>query len=383
MIYLDNAATSWPKPAGVAEAVYDWMTTVGASPGRAAHRLAASATRIVFDAREALAQLLGVSDSRQLIFTPGATYGLNTAILGLLRYGGHAVTTSMEHNSVMRPLRRAATENNAEVQVVDSDSQGRADAGALAAAIRADTRLVVVNHASNVTGTIVPLADIREAIGDVPLLVDGAQTAGALPLNLERDGIDLFACSGHKGLLGPTGTGCLYIRPGLEESIPSLTSGGTGSDSESDLQPALLPDRYESGTPNAAGIAGLGAAARFLLTHGVTEIRRGESELTARLLDGLRAIRGVRIYGTGDPEKMTATLSINLEGISPDQVGLALDRRYDIMVRVGLHCAPQAHRTVGSFPAGSVRLSLGPLSSADEVDATLDALSELAAEAGQ
>lgn len=383
MIYLDNAATSWPKPPAVAEAVYNWMTTIGASPGRAAHRLAASSTRIMFDAREALAQLLGVADSRRLIFTPGATYGLNMVIGGLLADGGHVVTTALEHNSVLRPLRRMADEHGAEVQLVPADARGCLDVGAVAVAIRPDTRLVAVNHASNVIGNIAPLAAIREAVGDVPLLVDGAQTAGALPLSLERDGIDLFACSGHKGLLGPTGTGCLYIRPGLEELIPPLTLGGTGSRSESDLQPEVLPDRYEAGTPNGAGLAGLGAAAQYLLKRTVADVRRHGLELTARLLDGLRAIDGATVYGPGEPEQITPTISLNLRGRPPDQVGLALDRRYDIMVRVGLHCAPQAHRTIASFPQGTVRISLGAFTKPDEVDAVLAALREIDAESAQ
>jgi len=290
------------------------------------------------------------------------------------------VTTSLEHNSVMRPLRRMVDERGIEVQVVSADNHGRLDIATLAAAIRPSTQLVVVNHASNVVGAIAPLEQIREAIGAVPLLVDGAQTAGALPLNLERDGIDLFVCSGHKGLLGPTGTGCLYLRPGLEELIPPLTWGGTGSLSQFDIQPEALPDRYEAGTPNAAGIAGLGAAALYLLRRTVADVRRHGLEMTARLLDGLCQIPKVRIYGPGDPEQITPTVSINLDGWSPDQVGLALDRRYDIMVRVGLHCAPHAHRTIASFPTGTVRLGLGAFTTADEVDATLAALGELAAE---
>jgi cysteine desulfurase family protein len=380
MIYLDNAATSWPKPPAVAETVRDWLLNIGASPGRSAYRTAASSTRIVFDAREALARMLGIADSRHLLFMSGATFALNTVIRGLLQDGRHVVTTSMEHNSVMRPLRWMSENQGAEIQVIEADAAGRLDAAAFASAVRPDTRLVVVNHGSNVTGTLAPLTEIRQAIGAVPLLVDAAQTAGVVPIDVENLDIDLLACSGHKGLLGPTGTGCLYIRPGLADRIPPLVCGGTGSRSESDEQPHILPDRYESGTPNAAGIAGLGAAAQYILGRGVADLRRHEQELIARLLDGLRAVHGVQIYGPGDPAAMTATVSINLDGWTPDQVGLALDRRYDIMVRVGLHCAPAAHRTIGTFPEGTVRLSLGAFSTADDVDAVLAALKELAAE---
>ena len=307
-IYLDNAATSWPKPQAVVDAVRDFMLHVGANPGRSGHRLSASAARVVFDTREALARLLGISDSRHVVFTHNATHALNLALGGLLRPGGHAVTTSMEHNSVMRPLRALAAARGVDVTVVESDARGRADVAGIAAALRPETDVVVVNHASNVVGTIAPLAEIKSAIGAAPLLVDAAQTAGALPIDVENDGIDLLACTGHKSLLGPTGTGALYIRPGLERRIAPLLAGGTGSGSEHEEQPEVLPDRYESGTLNAAGLAGLGAGVLYLTQRGVDSVRAHELELTGLLLDGLRSVPGVTEYGPEDPEERTATM---------------------------------------------------------------------------
>jgi len=377
-IYLDNAATSWPKPAGVADAVSNWITHVGANPGRSGHRLSATAARINYDTRELLARLLGVADSRQIIFTLNATFALNTVISGFVRPGDHVVTTSMEHNSVMRPLRRLADTGRVQVTIVDGDADGRTDPERLAAALTDQTRLVIVNHASNVVGTLAPLREIRAAIGDVPLLVDGAQTAGVVPIDVAADGIDMLACAGHKGLLGPTGTGCLYISPKLTREVQPLMLGGTGSNSESDEQPEALPDHFESGTLNAAGIAGLGVGVKYILERGVAAIRAHELELTRRLLDGLAAIPGVTQYGPADPAGRVATVSINIAGLTPSEVGFALDREHNVMSRVGLHCAPMAHRTIGTFPDGTVRLGACALTTEADIDAGLAAVRAIA-----
>lgn len=378
MVYLDNAATSFPKPQVVVDAVRDFMLHIGANPGRSGHRLSADASRVVFDAREALAQLLGVGDSRRVVFTQNATEAINLVLRGMLHEGDHVVTTLMEHNSVMRPLRWLATECGVTVTVVPADSAGRVKPGDIAAAVTGNTRLVVVNHASNVTGTIAPIAGIKSAIGAVPLLVDAAQTAGVLPIDMERDGIDLLACTGHKGLLGPTGTGCLCLRAGMEEQVLPLIRGGTGSRSESDEQPDMLPDQYEGGTRNAAGIAGLGAGVRYLQQRGVDDVRRHEQELTGMLLEGLQTISGISIQGSGNPREQVATVSINVKDLPSSEVALALDHRYNIMVRAGLHCAPNAHRTIGTFPDGTVRLGMGALSTAEEVGYAIEAVREIA-----
>ena len=384
MVYLDYAATSFPKPEGVVAAVMDYMTRVGASPGRSGHQLAAEAARIVFGTREALAELLGVGDSRQVILTAHATEALNLALTGLLRQGDHVVITSMEHNSIMRPLRHLRDTRGVEVTTVQADSAGRVDPAAMGRAVTHRTRLVVVNYASNVVGTLQHMAEIREAAGpNVLLLADAAQVCGAVPVDMQAAGLDLLAFTGHKSLLGPPGTGGLCIRPGVEAEIEPLIRGGTGSRSESDEMPEVLPDRFESGTRNGPGIAGLGAAARFLLERGVSNIRHHEVELTGRLLEGLRRIEGLSWYGPEDPRERLATVPLNIVGMSPTDVAALLDKRYGILVRAGLHCAPQAHRTIGTFPGGALRLALGWCSTEEDVDAALAALAEITREAKQ
>jgi len=378
MIYLDNTATSFPKPPEVTRAMMSFMTDVGANPGRSGHRLSAEAARIVFEAREATALLLGVSDSRQVVFAPNATHALNLALKGLLEPGDHVVATSMEHNAVMRPLRQLMEERSVEVTVVESDAAGRCDPGAVAKAVTRRTRLVVVNHASNVVGTLAPLARIKDAIKGALLLVDAAQSAGAVDIHAERDGIDLLAFTGHKSMLGPQGTGGLFIRPGLD--LRPLVAGGTGSSSESDSQPRILPDRYESGTLNTPGLAGLGAGSRFLLDHGMEKVRAHGRDLFVRFWDGLRRIEGIELYGPDDPDERLPTIALNVRGMDPAEVGRILDRRFGILVRPGLHCAPLAHQTLGTFPSGSVRFGIGFLSTALQIDEALAALREIAKE---
>ena len=381
VIYLDNAATSHPKAPGVAEAMGRFLSEVDANPGRSGHRLSAAASRILFECREAVAGLLGVSDSGRIVFTPNTTAALNIALQGMLRDGGHVVTTSMEHNSVMRPLTALGERSGVEITVVDADPAGRTAPAAIARALRPETRLVAVNHASNVVGTIAPVRAVKDAIGNVPLLVDAAQTAGAVPIDAEGYGIDLLAFSGHKSLLGPQGTGGLYVSPGIE--LPPLMHGGTGSRSESHSHPDFLPDMLESGTPNTVGIAGLLAGVRYLAERGVADVRRHETELVRRLLDGLGTIRGVTVYGICQPAEMTAAVSITVEGVATDKLCMRLDREHGIMVRGGLHCAPSAHRTIGTFPDGAARLSPGPFTTADEIGRALSAVGEIAAGTGR
>jgi cysteine desulfurase/selenocysteine lyase len=384
LIYLDNAATSWPKPPGVAEAVLHYMQNVGANPGRSGHQLAVEAGRIVYDTREALAQLFNVADPLRIVFTANATEAINLVLQGYLRPGDHVVTTSMEHNAVMRPLRHLQS-TGVELTVVPCSAQGMLDPVEMEKAIRPDTVLMVVNHASNVVGTLLPVAEVgalAERRG-LPLLVDAAQTAGAYPVDMRNMKIDLLAFTGHKGLLGAQGTGGLCIGERVDLSrLQPLTRGGTGSRSESEEQPDFLPDRYESGTVNGMGLAGLGAGVRFVLETGVERIRAHEQQLTEQLLAGLRCTPGVRIYGTGDAEKQTATVSFNVEGIEPSDVALHLDEEYGIMCRPGLHCAPSAHRTIGTFPRGTVRFGLSYLNTMEQVDVAVEAVGQLAGKKG-
>ncbi|MBN1935019.1 MAG: aminotransferase class V-fold PLP-dependent enzyme [Anaerolineae bacterium] len=380
MIYLDNAATSWPKPPEVIEAMAHFMAEVGANPGRSGHRLSVQASRVVYSTREAVAELFGAPDPLRVVFGLNVTEALNLALRGLLRPGDHAITSSVEHNSVMRPL-RALERQGVELTVLRCTPQGVLDPAQVEAAMRPHTRLIALNHASNVIGTLLPVAEVGRMARErgVLLLVDAAQSGGTYPIDVQADQIDLLAFTGHKGLLGPTGTGGLVVGERVDAAqIEPLKRGGTGSNSEHEAQPDFLPDCFESGTPNAVGLAGLAASVRWILARGVDQIRAHEVALTQRLIDGLRRIGGVTVYGTQDAELQTATVSFNVAGLEPSDVGLRLDEEFAIMCRVGLHCAPAAHRTMGTFPVGTVRFGLGAFSTIDEIDAAVQAVERLA-----
>ncbi|MEZ4831183.1 MAG: aminotransferase class V-fold PLP-dependent enzyme [Caldilineaceae bacterium] len=382
IVYFDNAATSWPKPAAVTEAMVDFMQQIGANPGRAAHRRSIASSRVIYEAREAVADLFGADSPLQVVFTANVTEALNLALRGYLRPGDHVVTSSMEHNAVMRPL-RALEADGVEVTVVPCSADGVWPAAQVEAAIRPNTTMIAMMHASNVTGSILPVSDIGALARrhGLLLLLDAAQTAGALPIDLQSTAVDLLAFTGHKSLLGPMGTGGLVIgdRVDLARLLP-LTRGGTGSRSESEHQPTFLPDRYESGTPNAVGLAGLAAGVRWLAAQGVDNIKKHETGLVRRLATGISRIDGATVYAGPDAACRTATLSFNLVGISSADVGQRLDDEYGILCRVGLHCAPAAHRTIGTFPAGTVRFGLSVFNTVAEVDYAVEALHTLAEE---
>ena len=379
MIYLDNAATSWPKPPGVAAAMVRFLEEVGANPGRSGHRRSIEAGRLVYRTRAALAALFGLADPLRIVFTPNVTYALNLVLRGLLRPGDHVVTSGMEHNAVMRPLRALEQEGIA-LSVAPCSPQGFLDPEDVRRALRPETRLIVLNHASNVCGTILPVAEVGRIARESGLLflVDAAQTAGVLPIAMEPMGIDLLAFTGHKGLLGPTGTGGLAIGPRVPlERFEPLVRGGTGSRSEHEVQPDFLPDRFESGTLNAVGLAGLLAGLEYIEERGLAAIRAHEVALTERLLAGLRDIPGVALYGPGKATQQVAVVSFNVAGRTPADVAEALDERYGIACRPGLHCAPATHRTLGTFPVGTVRFAPGPFSTAAEIAAAVRAVEEL------
>ncbi len=383
MIYFDNAATSWPKPPCVAEAMARFLAEVGANPGRAGHRLAVEAARLVYGAREAVAELFHAPDPLRVVFGANATDALNLALLGLLRPGDHVVTSSVEHNSVMRPLRALEAQGVA-VTVVPCSAAGELDPEALEAALVPATRMIVLTHASNVCGTLLPVAEVGGLARRRGLLflLDAAQTAGAVPIDVEAQAIDLLAFSGHKSLCGPMGTGGLVIGERVDvTALTPLKYGGTGSRSEREEQPEFLPDRCESGTPNAVGLAGLAAAVRWVQERGVERVRDHERGLTAELLAGLSAIPGALVYGPGDAGRQTATVSFNVAGLAPSEVGLRLDEEHGVLCRVGLHCSPAAHRTLGTFPGGTVRFGLGVFNTSAEVARAVEGVRRLASEA--
>ena len=382
IIYLDNAATSWPKPPPMLAAMTDFNLNIGANPGRSGHRLSVQAARVVYAARQKLADLFNAPDALRIVFSANITAAINLALMGLLKPGDHVVTSSMEHNSVMRPL-RALEVRGVEVSVVACSPQGELEPQDIQRALKPNSRLIALNHASNVIGTLLPVREvgkIAQCHGAL-LLVDCAQTAGAVPIDLQADHIDLLAFTGHKALYGPMGTGGLVLGERVDiDQLDPLVRGGTGSHSEHEQQPHFAPDKYESGTANAIGLTGLGASLAWLLDQTVEHIREHEKKLTQELLKALNQLEGLQVFGTQDPERQTAVVSFIVEGMDNGQLGRLLDERYGILCRVGLHCAPAAHRTIGTFPQGGVRFGLGYFNTSEQVSTAAAALQELISE---
>jgi cysteine desulfurase family protein len=381
-IYLDNAATSWPKPEAVYAAVDRYQRHVGAAAGRSAYRDAGEAQRVVDAARRGCAAVLGVLDPTRIVFGANGTDVLNLAIHGILRPGDRVVTTEVEHNSVLRPLAEAARTKNIEVSYIGCDAAGFVDPATVRQVASAkSTRLVAVSHASNVTGAIQPIRDIVKAAHEAHalVLVDAAQSAGHVRLAAQDLGVDLLATSGHKGLLGPLGTGVLYVRSGLEKELQPIRQGGTGLNSTQDEQPAQLPERYEAGNLNTPALAGLAAATQFLSEQGMETIVEQESRLVERLLRGLGSLSTVKVYGPAAGQPRVAVVSFAVEGYDPQDFAAALDSSFGVQCRAGLHCAPRMHaalRTVAR--GGTVRLSCGWSTTETEVDRALEAVAAIA-----
>jgi cysteine desulfurase family protein len=377
-IYMDNAATSWPKPPAVVEAIAAYQREVGASAGRGAYRRAVEASRLIFDTREAVARLFGIADSRRVIFTLNATEALNLALRGWLREGDHVVTTSMEHNSVARPLNHLKEERNLEVTYVPCSPEGLLDPDDVARVLTSRTRLVAVIHASNVCGTVNDVAAVGAACREreVPLLVDAAQSAGSIPIDVDAQDLDFLAFPGHKGLMGPLGTGVLYVGPRVKPR--PLVQGGTGTNSEDTRQPEVLPDYYEAGSHNALGLAGLQAACEFVADVTPAAIGARKSALAERFVRGVDEIDGITYFGPRDFSRQAGACSIQVAGLDPAVVGHRLDAEYDIMVRTGLHCSPLAHTTLGTIDQGTVRFSFGYYNTEAQVAAAVQALAEIA-----
>ncbi|WP_342420493.1 aminotransferase class V-fold PLP-dependent enzyme [Paenibacillus sp. FSL E2-0178] len=377
LVYLDHAATSWPKPPAVAAAMVDALEHSGANAGRGNHSLAIGTGRVLVRARALLAQLFAVSNAQNIAFTHNTTMGLNMAIKGTLQPGDHVISTMAEHNSVRRPLEYLRRTIGIEVDYLQVDGEGQVDLLELQNSFRHNTRMVVCNHSSNLLGSILPLGiigDIVKSHGAV-FLVDAAQSAGSLDINVPEMNIDLLAFPGHKGLLGPQGTGGLYISPHLD--LEPLMHGGTGSQSENSDQPMVRPDRYEAGTQNAVGVAGLLAGVKEILAMGTERIHMQEWELTQRLIEGLAVIPGIRILGPGLGIQRSGIVAFVVEGQESADIAHRLDREYNIAVRAGMHCTPLAHKAADTLESGAVRASVGVSSTEEDVNRLLDAMAEM------
>jgi cysteine desulfurase family protein len=375
-VYLDNAASSCPKPPEVIEAVAHSLREECANPGRGAHHTAVAAARTIYRTREKAAIFLGIADSADLIFTQNATDALNMAMYGLLQPGDHVVSSVVEHNAVLRPLKVLASDG-VDVSLVGADGAGRVDPGEVMAALRPDTRLVVLGHGSNVTGAIQPIEELAVMLRDreVPLLVDGAQSAGSIVYDLAEIPISMLACTGHKSLMGPQGVGLLYISPGIE--LRSMRQGGTGTRSEEAQDELTRPDRYEAGTHNTPGIAGLGAGIDYIERAGISALAAHKDLLMTMMIDGLAAIESVQVYGPALGEPRCPLVSFNIGDMPGSDVAGTLDRKYNIASRAGLHCAPGAHDAIGTRGRGTVRLSVGPFNSEHDIEFLLKSVSEM------
>ncbi|WP_102348072.1 aminotransferase class V-fold PLP-dependent enzyme [Bacillus sp. Marseille-P3661] len=379
MIYFDQAASSFPKPKEVTNAVIEVLTEYGANPGRGGHQLASKAAAKIYETRVELATLFGLKDPRRVVFTQNATGALNQAIFGLsLKAGDHVITTSYEHNSVRRPLEALKKKIGIEITYIQPDVNGDFNSIKLENAIQANTKLLVVTHGSNLTGIIMPiekLADIAKR-NNIIFMVDASQTAGILPIYMDEIGIDLLAFAGHKGLMGPQGTGALLINKNIE--LTPMLTGGTGHSSEMVEQPDELPDRLESGTLNTPGIAGLLEGVRFVKNKGLDKIFEHEKELTNACIKGLQSIDKVHVFGPDLYEKRLAVVPFIIEGIDSQEVAMILDQHYQIAVRAGLHCSPLAHESIGTIAiGGTLRASFGVYNTLDEVEKLITAVEEI------
>ncbi len=381
MIYLDNAATSFPKPETVHQAVLDAMKERGGNPGRSGHAMSIQAGQVVYKSRKLLADFFEVKNPMNVVFTSNATDALNLAILGTAQQGDHFITSSLEHNSTIRPLNFLQKNKVIDLTILSSSNNGLIDPEELRKKIRKDTKAVVINHASNVTGMIQPLLEISRLCREKEtlLIADCAQSAGIIPINLKNTPVDILCAAGHKSMLGPRGTGFMILRDGfpIKDLRPS-TFGGTGSLSDKIEQPDFLPDKYESGTLNVPGIAGLAAGVEYLnnFAGGMKAISEFKKKLRQKFCRQIMELDGCTNFS--DPDKdNTGIISFNIEGFSASRITQVLSDKYGIMTRQGLHCAPLAHQTIGTFPEGTVRISFGLFTQASELDITLSALREI------
>ena len=377
MIYLDNAATSFPKPKEVATAVYDFMVNNGTSSGRGSYKKAMQSDYIVYECRKLIGKLFNFDNPKKVIFTSNVTDSLNIAMRGILKENDHVITSSLEHNAVWRCLKTLERDINIKIDTVECSKDGITNQQDIKKYIKKDTALIVFTQASNVLGTIQPIREIGAIAREhnIPFLVDSAQSAGAMKIDVKEDNIDILAFTGHKSLLGPMGTGGLIINTDID--IKPLKAGGTGGDSAYEYQPDYYPNHLETGTSNVSGIAGLREAIKFLNKEGIENIHNKEKELTKYALEKLETVKDIEIYGPKDCEKMLSVISFNIKDKRPEDVGSILDQKYDIMLRAGLHCAPTAHSVIGTKERGTLRIGLGYFNEKEDIDKLVEALNNL------
>ena len=376
-IYLDIAATSFPKPKEVATAVYDFMVNNGTSSGRGSYKKAMQSDYIVYECRKLIGKLFNFDNPKKVIFTSNVTDSLNIAMRGILKENDHVITSSLEHNAVWRCLKTLERDINIKIDTVECSKDGITNPQDIKKYIKKDTALIVFTQASNVLGTIQPIREIGAIAREhnIPFLVDSAQSAGAMKIDVKEDNIDILAFTGHKSLLGPMGTGGLIINTNID--IKPLKAGGTGGDSAYEYQPDYYPNHLETGTSNVSGIAGLREAIKFLNKEGIENIHNKEKELTKYALEKLETVKDIEIYGPKDCEKMLSVISFNIKDKRPEDVGSILDQKYDIMLRAGLHCAPTAHSVIGTKERGTLRIGLGYFNEKEDIDKLVEALNNL------
>lgn len=379
MIYLDNAATTYPKPKTVYKSVMECMTNYCANPGRSSHSMAIKGAKNIYDTRELVANFFNFNDPLRVIFTSNATDSLNLAIKGLLKTGDHVITTSMEHNSVLRPI-SFLKQFGVESTIINCDESGMINVQDIEDAIRDNTKLIVTTHVSNLTGTIFPIKNIGAICKkhNIVYLLDASQSAGVLKIDMQENNISMLAAPGHKGLLGPQGIGILLIENGIE--LHELKQGGTGSESSKMTQPTFCPDRYESGTPNLPGIVGLSSGIKYILNRGLNSIYSHEKILLDIFINELRKNPKIRIYGPLDNKHRSSVVCLNILGKDSSEVAYILDSKYNIAVRPGLHCAPLAHKTIGTDKIGAVRFSISVFTRKEEIMYAVKALNEISSE---
>lgn len=378
-LYLDNAATTFPKPPTVVNAVSNYMSFLGSNPGRGSSSSSVKGGQLVFQCREALANLFNFSKLENVIFTSNITSSLNILIKGLLKDGDHAITSTMDHNATLRPLHSLKEKGIIDLTVIKCSKEGILSVDDFKNSIKPNTKLVVLSHASNIIGTIQPLEEIGAICKEknIFFIIDSAQTAGVLNLDFNKLNCNALTFTGHKSLLGPQGIGGFIIDDKLNDNINTIIEGGTGSLSSSVVQPDFLPDKFESGTLNTPGIAGLLAGVNFLKDTGIDTIKSEEQELTQKFIDEVCNIDSMTVYGFKDASLRTSTVSLNSSKIDNSELGFILDSEFGISTRTGLHCAPLAHETIGSYPFGTIRFSFGVFNSMSDISYAIDCINKI------